>query len=257
MCVRSTIFFSAILWDLEGLGRGRRCPYTTHSSCVKIGNNPINQGTPAGAITFRGWTQLAEPNPSRKYCPLRTDAAFSPDPPLFLSLSVFISFFTAISRPCCNAGDLPRVQHAGVVDDTCTSSPLRASRPCSFITARRSLLAHGYYNETMGTVVAWSVRIFSGSLIATVRSVNSRVSAWESELRSEREDLSLYRRREDSKGARVCENMGVETRWTRMCLSPMSREYKSKTERIEMFLTKYIKQRKFNIFKKKIDSFLK
>lgn len=46
---------------------------------------------------------------------------------------------------------------------------------------------------------------FSGGLIATVRSVNSRVSARESALGSEREDLSPRRRqhrREDSKGAR-------------------------------------------------------
>lgn len=74
----------------------------------------------------------------------------------------------------------------------------------------------------MGTVVAWSVRIFWGGLIATVRSVNSRVSAWESEPKSEREDLSLRRRREDFKGARVRENIGVEARWTRMRLGFMS-----------------------------------
>lgn len=67
--------------------------------------------------------------------------------------------------------------HGGVVDDTCASSPSRASRSCSLITARRSLPARGHHSATMGTVVAWSVRILLGGLIATVRSVNSRVSA--------------------------------------------------------------------------------
>lgn len=138
--IRSKIFFSAILWDLEGSGCGRGCPYTTRSSYAEIGNNPINQDAPAGAITFRGWTQLAEPNPSRKYCPLRTDAAFSSGPPPFLPLSVSTSFFLRRSHdPAATQGIfLVCASHAGVVDDTRASSPSRASLSCSFITARRS-----------------------------------------------------------------------------------------------------------------------
>lgn len=102
--VRSAIFFSAILWDLEGPGRGRECPYTTRSSCAEIGNNPINQGTPAGAITFHGWTQLAEPNPSRKYCPLRTDAASSPGPRRFFHSRFPLLFFLRSHDPAATQG---------------------------------------------------------------------------------------------------------------------------------------------------------
>ena len=146
---------------------------------------------------------VAEPNPSRKYCPLRTDIASSPGPPSFLPLSVFTSFFyNGLTTPPQRRGSFSCALHrAGVVDDTRASSPSRASRSCSFITVRRSLPACGHYRGTMGTVVPWSVRILLGGLIATVRSVNSRVSAWESEPRSEREDLSFHRRqhrREDS-----------------------------------------------------------
>lgn len=124
--------------------------------------------------------KLAEPNPSRKYCPLRTDAASSPSPPPFLPLSrlPLLFFFRWSHDPAATRRSSSCAPHARVVDDTRASSPSRASFLCSFIT--RPPFFPDVDTIAQPWEPSWRSNPFKRgekSLIATVRSVNSRVSA--------------------------------------------------------------------------------
>lgn len=139
-------------------------------------NNPINQGSPAGAITSRGCETRREPNPSsRKYCPPRRRNIFS-------GVCFFFSprLFSRWSHdPEHNQGSPCTLRCAGLsmMSVHLPLSPAQLPLPSTvprFLQIRRFLFAFG--RELRCIVQPWEptarVRL-SGGLIATERSVNS------------------------------------------------------------------------------------
>lgn len=106
-------------------------------------NNPINQGSPAGAITSHGCETRREPNPSRKYCPPRRRNIFS-------GVCFFFSprlFFSLVSRPRAQSGILVYPAPHGVVDDVCPPPPFTrsASHPLPSPQSRVSFRFAGFF----------------------------------------------------------------------------------------------------------------
>lgn len=141
-------------------------------------NNPINQGSPAGAITSHGCETRREPNPSRKYCPPRRRNIFS-------GVCFFFSprLFSRWSHdPEHNQGSSCTLRRTGL-SMMSVHLPLSPAQPPfpphlrpvpRFLQIRRVLFAFG--RELRCIVQPWEptarVRL-SGGLIATERSVNS------------------------------------------------------------------------------------